>query len=204
MSVIERDVVLIGKDEDGNECIDLPITRLGNIEDTADTKEALADNDHIPLVDSADNGKMKKIPWSAFKNTMPANFTVTVTDGVADKTFAEIAAAVDAGKSIRLLDVDTGNDVEELFTFAGYGQGRDLLLFFNIINKYLSIIEIGSDEALREYGGTISLSGHGHDNRYLKLTGGTVTGDIYLRSADPNIVMEDPNGQGVYIHASYD
>ena len=64
-------------------------------------------------------------------------------------------------------------------------------------------ISVGSDEALREYGGTISLYGHDHDNRYLKLTGGTVTGDIHLRSADPNIVMEDQNSQGVYIHASY-
>ena len=91
MSVIERDVVLVGKDEDGNECIDLPITRLGNIEDTADTKEALADNDHIPLVDSADNGKMKKIPWSVVKNKLSAKEGSVTTAG----TGAAYTAAVD-------------------------------------------------------------------------------------------------------------
>lgn len=91
MSVIERDVVLVGKDEDGNECIDLPVTRLGNIEDTADTKEALADNDCIPLVDSADNGKMKKIPWSVVKNKLSAKEGSVTTAG----TGAAYTAAVD-------------------------------------------------------------------------------------------------------------
>ena len=131
---------------------------------------------NVPGASAADLAKVRKIAEDA----STANFTVTVTDGVADKTFAEIAAAVDAGKSIRLLHVDTTTGAEELLTFAGYGQDHDFLRFFNIINNYLSIIEIRSDEALSGYGGTISLSGHGHDERYLKLTGGTVNGDVTI------------------------
>ena len=65
MSLKERDIVLTGKDADGNSTIDLPITRLGNVEGTADVKAAPEQGDYIPLVDSADNGQMKKILVSA-------------------------------------------------------------------------------------------------------------------------------------------
>lgn len=53
------------KDKDGNTTIDLPITRLGNIEDTAEVKETPAEGDYIPIIDGADNGQMKKTPFSA-------------------------------------------------------------------------------------------------------------------------------------------
>ncbi len=60
MAVIERDVVLTSKDADGNNTIDLPVTRLGLIENEADVKASPADTDYIPVMDSADNGQMKK------------------------------------------------------------------------------------------------------------------------------------------------
>lgn len=67
MPVIERDVVLQGVDENGNQTIDLPVTRLGNVEDTADIKEHPEKGDYIPLVDSADDGQMKKTPWESLQ-----------------------------------------------------------------------------------------------------------------------------------------
>lgn len=63
MPIIERDVVMIGKDGDGNITMDFPVTRLGNIEDTADVKDALAAGDYIPVMDGADAGQMKKALW---------------------------------------------------------------------------------------------------------------------------------------------
>ncbi len=62
MAVKERDVVLLGKDGEDS-TIDMPITRLGLIEDGAEAKTTLADADAIPVVDSADSGEMKKIAW---------------------------------------------------------------------------------------------------------------------------------------------
>ena len=70
MPVIERDVVLQGVDEAGNSTIDLPITRLGNIEDTAEVKETPEDGDYIPVIDSQDQGQMKKAPWAAMRGGM--------------------------------------------------------------------------------------------------------------------------------------
>ena len=59
-SIIERDVVLIGKTEEGNDTFDLPVTRLGNIEDSAEVKEKPGTNDYFPVIDMSDHGKMKK------------------------------------------------------------------------------------------------------------------------------------------------
>ena len=58
--IIERDVVLIGKTEEGNDAFDLPVTRLGNIEDGAEIKENPETNDYFPVIDMSDHGKMKK------------------------------------------------------------------------------------------------------------------------------------------------
>ena len=67
MPVIERDVVLQGVDENGNPTIDLPVTRLGNIEDTAEVKEAPGEGDFLPVIDGADDGQMKKTPWASMQ-----------------------------------------------------------------------------------------------------------------------------------------
>ena len=64
MAIIERDVLLMGKDG-GHQTMDFPITRLGNVEDTADVKEAPAAGDYLPIVDSEDGGQMKKTTVAA-------------------------------------------------------------------------------------------------------------------------------------------
>lgn len=61
MPIKERDIVLQGRDG-GEDTIDLPITRLGNVESGAEVKEEPAQGDYIPLIDSADNEQMKKFP----------------------------------------------------------------------------------------------------------------------------------------------
>jgi len=66
MPIIERDVVLQSKDADGNQTIDLPITRLANVEDAANVKITPENGDYLALVDSSDNGQMKKVPAEAF------------------------------------------------------------------------------------------------------------------------------------------
>lgn len=65
MAVIERDVVLRGKSLDGSETIDLPLTRLGHIEDTAEVKPTPSDSDFIAIIDSSAKNQMKKIQVSA-------------------------------------------------------------------------------------------------------------------------------------------
>lgn len=64
MAIIERDIVLMSKDENGNTTIDKPITRLANIEADADVKETLANGDFIPVIDSEDNEQIKMVSVS--------------------------------------------------------------------------------------------------------------------------------------------
>ena len=70
MAIIERDVVLMGKTEEGDNTLDMPITRLGNVEDDAEIKEAPEENDYVAVIDMSDNGQMKKTPVSAIKPPM--------------------------------------------------------------------------------------------------------------------------------------
>lgn len=71
MSVLERDVVLTGMDG-GRQTMDFPITRLANVEDTADVKQTPAAGDYLPIVDSGDGGQMKKAPFSAILGPITA------------------------------------------------------------------------------------------------------------------------------------
>lgn len=64
MAVKKRDVVLMGKNAAGDQTIDMPITRLGNIEDSAEIKENPTSEDYIPVIDMADGGQMKKTPYA--------------------------------------------------------------------------------------------------------------------------------------------
>lgn len=64
MAMIERDVVLVGKDANGNTTVDLPITRLGNLEDTAEIKNVPVSGDALAIVDSEAQGEVKKISWA--------------------------------------------------------------------------------------------------------------------------------------------
>ena len=74
MAVKERDVVLMGKDG-ADQTIDLPVTRLGNIENSANTKTSLADADTIPAIDSADGQEMKKISWANLVTAIKSKLT---------------------------------------------------------------------------------------------------------------------------------
>ena len=69
MAIKERDVVLMSQ-TDGSQNMDYPITRLKNIEATADVKSAPADGDYLPLLDGADSGQMKKVAWSELKTAL--------------------------------------------------------------------------------------------------------------------------------------
>lgn len=71
MPTIERDIVMQSKDENGNPTIDLPITRLGNVEDSAEIKKKPSEGDYLPIIDSEDNGQMKKVKVGDI--SLPAN-----------------------------------------------------------------------------------------------------------------------------------
>lgn len=70
MAMIERDVVLVGKDASGNTTVDMPITRLGNLEDTAEIKTAPVSGDALAIVDSEASGEVKKISWADVMNAV--------------------------------------------------------------------------------------------------------------------------------------
>ena len=61
MPIKERDIVLQGRDG-GEDTIDFPVTRLGNVESGAEVKQEPQEGDYIPVIDSADNEQMKKFP----------------------------------------------------------------------------------------------------------------------------------------------
>ncbi len=65
MAVKKCDVVLMGKNSSGDTTINMPVTRLRNIEDDAEIKENPTEDDFIPIIDMADGGQMKKTPYSA-------------------------------------------------------------------------------------------------------------------------------------------
>lgn len=102
MQVLERDVVLMGKDGD-NQTIDLPVTSLKNVEDTAAVKEAPTAEDYLPIVDSADGGQMKKTPLSVILEPLEAAGAVAQEA----KATAEAAATmeqVNAAIQVAVLD----------------------------------------------------------------------------------------------------
>ena len=98
MAVLERDVVLMGKDGD-KQTIDLPITCLKNVEDTAAVKEAPTAEDYLPIVDSADGGQMKKMPLGVILEPLEAAETAAraakdAAEG-AERTAAEAKTAAE-------------------------------------------------------------------------------------------------------------
>lgn len=72
MAVTERDVVLMSQ-SDGGQSMDYPITRLRNIEATADVKSAPAEGDYLPLLDGADSEQMKKVAWSEIVSALSSS-----------------------------------------------------------------------------------------------------------------------------------
>lgn len=93
MSVIERDVVLQSVDENGRQTMDFPITRLGNVEDSADVKQIPVKGDYLPIVDSEDGGQMKKMPYSAILEPMEAAQTAAEDAASAAAAAAQTAQA---------------------------------------------------------------------------------------------------------------
>ena len=99
MSVLERDVVLTGKDG-GQNTIDFPITRLGNLEDSAEVKEAPAEGDFLPIVDGADGGQMKKTPVSAVLGPAAAALAAAeAAQSAADEAASTAAGAAQAAQT---------------------------------------------------------------------------------------------------------
>lgn len=74
MAILERDVVLQGMTKEGDTTMDFPITRLANVEDTADVKESPIDEDYIPIIDSSAQGQMKKFTFQTLKNILSKIF----------------------------------------------------------------------------------------------------------------------------------
>lgn len=104
MPTKERDVVLTGK-ENGVETIDLPITRLGNIEDGADTKTSLVDNDAVPVMDSADGNEMKKITWAnvkaALKTWLDTLYNKVIVNNTLTSSSTTEALSAAQGKALK-------------------------------------------------------------------------------------------------------
>lgn len=65
--MIQRNVVFQSKTDTGESVLNMPITVLKNIEDTAEIKDNISDDDYVPVIDSSDNSQMKK---TNFKNAI--------------------------------------------------------------------------------------------------------------------------------------
>ncbi len=109
MSVIERDVVLQGKTADGNMTIDMPVTKLQNIESTAVIKTTAEDGDYLPVIDTVDAEQMKKVRFSAVKQALAAEAP----------GFGTPKATVDGNVGTPSVTVTaSGADTAKVFTFA--------------------------------------------------------------------------------------
>lgn len=105
----ERDITMHSKDKDGNTTIDLPITRLGNIEDTAEVKETPAEGDYIPIIDSADNRQMKKTPFSAVAGNNAEVKKAVDTANAAKETATQAKTAADNAASAAATATEMAN-----------------------------------------------------------------------------------------------
>ena len=76
--VKKNDVIFITKDKDNNINVNMPITRLSNIDSDADIKDNSTDEDYVPIIDTADNEQIKKIKVSDF-NTPDFTETTNLT-----------------------------------------------------------------------------------------------------------------------------
>ena len=67
MPVIERDVVLTGRDGQGRTTMDFPVTRLGLIEDGAQVREAPEAGDYLPVLSG---GQMQKVSLQRLRDAI--------------------------------------------------------------------------------------------------------------------------------------
>lgn len=70
MAVIERDIVLQSMTPDGNKTIDMPITRLANVEGDTDILSGIAADDYLVFSDTSDSGQLKKVKPKALESTL--------------------------------------------------------------------------------------------------------------------------------------
>lgn len=97
MAIIERDVVFQGKTASGESTIDLPITALKNIEDTAEIKENPSAKDYVPVMDSADSGQMKKMTLASVLAKTLASSGVRITGNASTEGIHDFNEVVESG-----------------------------------------------------------------------------------------------------------
>lgn len=90
--MLERDIVLTGLDAEGKDTVDLPVTRLGLIEDSARVKDEPEAGDYLALMDSGDGGEMKKALVSALARNLKLTGGQTFEDAI-DELLKGLGAA---------------------------------------------------------------------------------------------------------------
>ncbi len=115
MSLKKRDVVLRGKTADGSSTIDMPVTRLGNIEETADIKETPITGDYVPIIDTEDDGQMKKTPYIPVGDRT-VNFTETTSENLTPLSSGEKISVLfgKLAKSVKFLASHISDNVKHV------------------------------------------------------------------------------------------
>ncbi len=110
MAISERDIVLVGRDKNGDECIDFPFTRLALVEDTAEIKAVPEDTDYLALTDSKKPGTMKKARIPTIKHALKLQNVDNTSD--TDKPVSTLQkTALDKKADKEDFDTHTGNTV---------------------------------------------------------------------------------------------
>lgn len=207
MATTERDVKLMGKSEKGEILLHLPFTRLGNIQPAAAVKESPAAADFVPLIDSAENGQMKKTLLSAVKGKRTARFIVGTSaagwtqadcdylcDGEADdvELNAAVQALPDTGGEILLLDgtyqltAPVAIDKNSV-TLTGNGQATILKRMFANTAATASLLYVTSSyntiRCLRVDGNKANFAGYGV---YLSSAKHTTVADCFIVDCSKN------------------
>lgn len=170
MALIERDVVLQGRDENGNQTVDLPVTRLGNIEDTAEVKETPGGEDYVPIMDGDAKGQMKKTPVSALNmGGGPAQYSGTaayaiggycIHDGRLCRCIAAVPEGGEAWNAAHWEETCVAQELKAARTAAGNAQvAADAAL--EVITKLAHTVD-----ALPAQNGTLTFSGTAQSPRW--------------------------------------
>jgi len=147
---MERDIVMTGRDAQGNETIDLPVTRLGLLEGAAEVKEAMAETDYIPLVVGQ---KVMKVPASALLRVI-ANATKSLvpnTRKINDKPLSADVTLTAADVGARAADwMPSASDVGALpdteavpILKGGTGATAAAAAIYNLVNALTALSNTG-------------------------------------------------------------
>jgi len=179
VALIERDVVLQGRDENGNQTVDLPVTRLGNIEDTAEVKETPGGEDYVPIMDGDAKGQMKKTPVSALNmGGGPAQYSdaaayaiggYCIHDGRLCRCIAAVPEGGEAWNAAHWEETYVSQELKAARTAAGNAQvAADAAL--EVITKLAHTID-----ALPAQNGTLTFSGAAQSPRWNSYNPETLT-----------------------------